>query len=71
MSSCSGLPNVNDRLILQTSFLSTRNSLASRKCAVDDLAATTQRLCQHHYKKALLFVDNAGSDVVLGKSCGK
>ena len=48
------------------SFLSTRDSLSERKCAIDDFAVTVQRLCSHQYKKALLFVDNAGSDVILG-----
>lgn len=39
----------------------------SRPWAIDDLDIVVQRLQRHGYKKALLFVDNAGSDVILGR----
>jgi hypothetical protein len=51
---------------VQGSFLETRDSLIGRPCAIDDVSRTIDRLAGHRYKKAMLFVDNAGSDVVLG-----
>jgi type II pantothenate kinase len=47
-------------------FRETRENLVPRPWAVDDLDALVDRLCTHSYAKAVLFVDNAGADVVLG-----
>jgi hypothetical protein len=52
---------------MQAAFKETRESLVERPWAVDDLQAVLQRFQGRQYRKALLFVDNAGSDVVLGK----
>ena len=35
---------------------------------MDDLDAVLQQFQSKQYRKALIFVDNAGSDVVLGRS---
>ena len=50
----------------QAAFESTRANLLPRPWAVDDLDAVLEAWQRKHYSKALLFVDNAGSDVVLG-----
>lgn len=47
-------------------FAATRDSLLPRPWAVDDLDAFVARLAAGRHRKALLFVDNAGADVVLG-----
>ncbi|BDA44552.1 4'-phosphopantetheine phosphatase [Coccomyxa sp. Obi] len=47
-------------------FESTRANILPRPWAVDDMDAVLQVWERKHYSKALLFVDNAGSDVVLG-----
>ncbi|KAK9908314.1 hypothetical protein WJX75_005862 [Coccomyxa subellipsoidea] len=47
-------------------FESTRTNLLPRPWAVDDLDAVLGVWQRKHYSKALIFVDNAGSDVVLG-----
>ena len=51
---------------MQAAFESTRTNLLPRPWAVDDLDAVLGVWQRKHYSKALLFVDNAGSDVVLG-----
>lgn len=51
---------------MQAAFESTRANILPRPWAVDDLNAVLQVWQRKHYSKALLFVDNAGSDVVLG-----
>ncbi|KAL4443034.1 hypothetical protein ABPG77_008525 [Micractinium sp. CCAP 211/92] len=48
------------------SFHATRDKLLPRPWVVDDLDAVLHRLCSHKYKRAVLFVDNSGSDVILG-----
>lgn len=49
-------------------FAETRDKLLPRPWAVDDLDALLQHWkAAQPYHKALLFVDNAGSDVVLGE----
>ncbi len=50
----------------QAAFDSTRANLLARPWAVDDLDTILDVYKQKHYSKALLFVDNAGSDVILG-----
>lgn len=44
----------------------TRESLVARPWVVDDFDAVLEQLLGHCYSKALVFVDNAGSDVILG-----
>ena len=51
---------------MQAAFEATRNSLVGRPWAVDDLDRILQQWQHKHYRKAVLFVDNAGSDVILG-----
>lgn len=49
------------------SFASTRDSLVPRPWVIDHLDALVERLTSGRpYGKAVLFVDNAGSDVLLG-----
>ena len=55
---------------LQAAFEATRAGLVDRPWAVDDLDQVLQCLQRKHYSKALLFVDNAGSDVILGECAG-
>ncbi|KAF5826462.1 hypothetical protein DUNSADRAFT_3028 [Dunaliella salina] len=59
-----------DRDGAAASFVSTRTKLLPRPWVIDDLDTSVQRLAlagtTGQYKKAMLFVDNAGSDVVLG-----
>jgi len=52
----------------QSSFLETRESLIGLPCAIDDVPRTIDRLARHRYRKAMLFVDNAGPDCVLGEA---
>ena len=52
---------------LQAAFQATRAGLVDRPWAVDDLDQVLQYWQRKHYRKALLFVDNAGSDVILGE----
>lgn len=47
-------------------FASARERLPRRPWVRDDLDAFASRLASGAYKKAVLFVDNAGADVVLG-----
>lgn len=51
---------------VQVSFTETRATLLDRPWAVDNLDAVLARFSQRQYEKAILFCDNAGSDVVLG-----
>lgn len=44
----------------------THNTLDSNAQAVDDLDALVARLASKRHAKAIMFVDNAGADVVLG-----
>ena len=53
---------------MQAAFETTRSSLVERPWAVDDLDKILQSWQSKQYRKALLFVDNAGSDVILGES---
>lgn len=49
-------------------FTETRGNLVERPWAIDDFDAVVERLSvPQPYKKVVIFVDNAGSDVVLGK----
>ncbi|KAL4457774.1 hypothetical protein ABPG75_012639 [Micractinium tetrahymenae] len=48
------------------SFHASRDKLLARPWVVDDLDALLDRLCSHKYQRAVLFVDNSGSDVILG-----
>ena len=52
---------------LQAAFEATRAGLVDRPWAVDDLDQALQCWQRRRYSKALLFVDNAGSDVILGE----
>lgn len=47
-------------------FHTTRRSLPPRPWAIDDVDRFCSRVKTHTYEKAMLFVDNAGSDVILG-----
>lgn len=49
-------------------FQDTRDTLADRPWCVDDLDAALDRICSENnpIKKAVIFCDNAGSDVILG-----
>lgn len=47
-------------------FATTRGSLLPRPWVVDDLDEAVQRLSARRYTSTALFVDNAGSDIVLG-----
>lgn len=47
-------------------FFATIASLAPRPWLIDDLDALTDRLLHHRHRKAVFFVDNAGSDFILG-----
>lgn len=51
---------------MQAAFEGTRSSLVGRPWAVDDLDRILQSWQHRQYRKAILFVDNAGSDVILG-----
>lgn len=51
---------------MQAAFSDTRAQLLEHPWAVDDLDPLLDRWTSKRYRKALLFVDNAGSDVVLG-----
>lgn len=54
---------------MQATFEKTRANLLHRPWAIDDLDKILERLSSPRpYKKAVLFVDNAGSDIVLGKA---
>ena len=54
-------------ILLQGGFEKTRVSLVERPWAIDDLDAVLERWKQKPHHKAMLFVDNAGTDVVLGE----
>jgi hypothetical protein len=47
-------------------FAATRAKLVPRPYVVDDMDAAVQRLRSKQYKCAVMFVDNSGSDIVLG-----
>lgn len=47
-------------------FHSTRQSLPRRPWAIDDVDKFCSRMKTHTYTKAMIFVDNSGSDVLLG-----
>eukprot|EP01024_Parvocaulis_polyphysoides_P012770 TRINITY_DN14758_c0_g2_i1.p2 TRINITY_DN14758_c0_g2~~TRINITY_DN14758_c0_g2_i1.p2 ORF type:complete len:261 (-),score=42.69 TRINITY_DN14758_c0_g2_i1:58-840(-) len=49
-----------------TVFQKTRSKLQTRPWTIDHLDTTLSALTSNKYSKAVLFVDNAGSDVVLG-----
>ncbi len=51
----------------QAAFESTRANLLPRPWAVDDLDKLLEAWEGRRYRRAVLFVDNAGSDVVLGE----
>ena len=51
---------------MQGGFEKTRVNLVERPWAFDDLDAVLQRWKEKPHHKAMLFVDNAGTDVVLG-----
>ena len=57
------------RSLVQVSFHKTRDSLVSRPWVVDDLDASLEYFRRSPPRKAVMFCDNAGSDVILGKSC--
>jgi len=61
------IQDMDEQIGLQAAFESTRSSLVSRPWAVDDLDRILQQWQHKQYMKALLFVDNAGSDVILGE----
>ena len=61
------IQDIDEQVGLQAAFESTRSSLVSRPWAVDDLDRILQQWQHKQYMKALLFVDNAGSDVILGE----
>jgi hypothetical protein len=48
-------------------FEKTRTELVERPWAIDNLDQVLQRWQQKPHHKAMLFVDNAGTDVVLGE----
>lgn len=48
------------------SFFETRNSLLPRPWRIDDFDALADRVTKHRHKRAVYFVDNAGSDFMLG-----
>ena len=52
--------------LAQVSFRETRDSLVSRPWAVDDLDGALQYFGNGAPRKAVMFCDNAGSDVILG-----
>ena len=61
------LVRVYSFLLMQSSFRATRESLVPRPWAIDHLDNILGRFqAGRPYHKAVLFVDNAGSDVVLG-----
>ena len=53
-------------LLRQVSFHKTRDSLVSRPWVVDDLDAALEYFGHSSLRKAVMFCDNAGSDVILG-----
>ena len=55
---------------MQAAFEATRAGLVDRPWAVDDLDKVLHCWQHKQYSKALLFVDNAGSDVILGECAG-
>lgn len=52
---------------MQGGFEKTRVNLVERPWAIDNLDEILQRWKEKPHHKAMLFVDNAGTDVVLGK----
>lgn len=52
---------------MQGGFEKTRTELVERPWAVDNLDQVLERWQEKPHHKAMLFVDNAGTDVVLGK----
>ncbi|EFN58807.1 hypothetical protein CHLNCDRAFT_19893 [Chlorella variabilis] len=48
------------------SFHTTRDKLLPRPWVIDHLEALLDRLVSHRYRRAILFVDNAGADIMLG-----
>ncbi len=63
-----GVPATAERMMEKTlSFLHSRDNLPRRPWLVDDLDALTRRmLTGPAHRKAMLFVDNAGADFILG-----
>ena len=53
-------------LLMQGGFEKTRTELVDRPWCIDDLDQVLERWQQKPHHKAMLFVDNAGTDVVLG-----
>eukprot|EP00878_Enallax_costatus_P026369 GHUV01028300.1.p1 GENE.GHUV01028300.1~~GHUV01028300.1.p1 ORF type:complete len:182 (+),score=44.11 GHUV01028300.1:1312-1857(+) len=47
-------------------FHCTLEQLLSRPWVIDDLDTVLERFSSHKYQKAVMFVDNAGADVILG-----
>ena len=59
---------LTDRTVLvKGGFEKTRTELVERPWAIDNLDQVLQRWQQKPHHKAMLFVDNAGTDVVLGE----
>lgn len=52
---------------MQGGFEKTRVNLVERPWAIDNLDEILERWKEKPHHKAMLFVDNAGTDVVLGK----
>ncbi len=48
------------------SFHKTRDNLLPRPWCVDHLDALLDRLASKRYRRAVLFVDNSGADIILG-----
>ena len=55
---------------MQGGFEETRVNLVERPWAFDNLDEVLERWNEKPHHKAMLFVDNAGTDVVLGQSLG-
>jgi uncharacterized protein with ATP-grasp and redox domains len=47
-------------------FLATRGSLVPRPWLIDDFDAMAARFASHRHKRCVYFIDNAGSDFLLG-----
>eukprot|EP00878_Enallax_costatus_P022799 GHUV01024212.1.p1 GENE.GHUV01024212.1~~GHUV01024212.1.p1 ORF type:complete len:169 (+),score=29.76 GHUV01024212.1:1696-2202(+) len=58
---CTNTPSLSC-LILR----STQNGVATVSQVIDDLDTVLERFSSHKYQKAVMFVDNAGADVILG-----
>lgn len=63
-----GVPATANRMMAKSlSFLETRDNLPRRPWIVDDFDALARRMqSPNRHRKAILFVDNAGADFILG-----